>query len=117
MRPDRLVALFLIGCSGGDDPDPLTPGAPVIVEMALPDLLVRTPIEFQLSSMGGAPPLTWALTKPIDGLQLSFGGLLMGTPLKSGEFALGIAVRDALGREATADFQVNIYELPECGVS
>jgi hypothetical protein len=63
----------------------------------VPEGTVGTNYSQQLSATGGAPPYAWSVTSGAlpDGLTLSGGGVLSGTPTAPGNFSFTVAVSDA----------------------
>lgn len=66
----------------------------------------------QFTASGGTPPYAWSLSsgRLPGGVTLdASSGLVSGTPLQGGEYAVSIAVADAVGRTAsTATFPISV---------
>lgn len=62
-----------------------------------------------LLASGGYPPLTWTLTGNPDGLSISSGGILSGTPSATGVIMVPVRVTDSQGNTQQQQFtwQVN----------
>lgn len=84
---------------------PITPNS-------LPNGQVGGDYSAQFSSTGGQPPLTWSVAPdwgPLpQGLSLSSGGALTGTPTQPGVYAFAIRLTDATGRSADHGYAIRI---------
>ena len=73
---------------------------------------LREPLVATLHAGGGRGPYTWALEagygSPIDGLSLTSGGVLSGTPTYAGSFSIPIGVTDADGNVGHGSIPVKI---------
>jgi hypothetical protein len=63
-----------------------------------------------ISASGGATPYAWAVTGGAlpDGLSLSAGGQITGTPTVPGPFSFTVTVTDSAAQTATSTFSINI---------
>lgn len=94
---------------GGETPDPLA-----ILTTVIPYGVVGDPYSFQLEADGGTPPYTWARISGDalpQGITLSTGGLLSGTPKTSGESTFTLRVTDSAA--ATLDQQYLFGRIPD----
>ena len=68
-----------------------------IMTSSIPPALLGSAYQAALTSSGGVPPTQWALVsgRLPQGMSFSTSGILSGTPTESGQFVLGIQVRDA----------------------
>lgn len=85
-----------------------------ITTATLPSGTVNTSYSSTLAATGGTSPYAWSVasgTLP-DGLTLSAGGVLSGSPLTDGIFSFTIAATDAVAAVATAPFSVTIAPRP-----
>jgi M6 family metalloprotease-like protein len=84
-------------------------------EVAIP-LEAAAPPSVQLVAPEGTAPFTWTVLSGSlpEGLELSTGGSLAGTPLEEGVFTVDLGVEDALGLEATGRvrFEVGPPDVP-----
>ena len=89
----------------------LTVGASLdITTTTLPGGTVGTNYSQQLSATGGTPPYTWTIasgTLP-DGLTLSTGGVVGGTPTTAGSSSFTVHVADAAAGSATKALTITI---------
>jgi len=87
------------------------PGLAISTEATLPNGLYGSPYSQTLQATGGSPPYSWTVepgsTLP-EGLSLSTGGTLGGTPVEAGAFAFTIRVTDSASRVATQLFRLTI---------
>jgi hypothetical protein len=88
--------------------------APVIDQTTLPGGEVGVAYSQQLSVTGGTAPITFAVTDGTlpDGLTLSPGGLISGTPTAAGSFNFTITATDANGATASQAFDVTVAAAP-----
>ena len=88
------------------------PPAPSVGAAPLfPIATVNSPyVGFNFTATGGLPPLTWTESGALpNGMQLSNGGLLSGTPTAAGSFPITVMLTDSLGREsAPQDFTIQV---------
>ncbi|MBI4867976.1 MAG: tetratricopeptide repeat protein, partial [Candidatus Wallbacteria bacterium] len=103
-REARSLALNVLGNLDAEGiPLPLTIAMPA----GLAPVVVGVPARQQLAAFGGTPPLTWSLepgsTLP-EGLTLSGGGLLAGTPAGPARAVLRLKVRDGAGDSDSRPF-------------
>jgi hypothetical protein len=86
----------------------------LIAPLHQPVVIVKgLPFSLQLGARGGTPGYTWTLTKPdclIDGLVFTTGGLLNGTPARSGVMTCDAVVTDAHGLKAELAFGFYVEE-------
>jgi uncharacterized protein DUF4082/Big-like domain-containing protein/putative Ig domain-containing protein len=63
-----------------------------------------------LAATGGTAPYIWSLTSGSlpNGLSLSSGGVLSGTPSLAGSFSFSVQVKDATSATASRNFSINI---------
>ena len=81
---------------------------------SLPDGKVNTAYpSIQLSASGGAEPYTFEVTAGSlpEGMGLTLGGTLSGTPSEAGDFAATATATDRLGFTGTADISIRIRGL------
>ncbi|MGN6694895.1 MAG: DUF4214 domain-containing protein [Aquihabitans sp.] len=87
--------------------------------VAWPSITTATPLptatkakafSFALAHYGGPPPLTWKVVsgKLPDGLTLSPGGVITGTPTKTGTFSFTIQLTDVRTRPTSKAFQLTV---------
>ena len=71
---------------------------------------VATSYSQTLSASGGTPPYTWALTSGTlpNGLSLSIGGVIAGTPSASGTFSFTVRVTDSTSNTATRSLSITV---------
>ncbi|RYZ42090.1 MAG: endonuclease [Myxococcaceae bacterium] len=128
-----LLALLLGACPGPTPSPPPDSGVPVdagpIPELAITGAPLApgealAPYEAALTASGGQAPYTWRVTlgRLVDGLTLSSGGVLTGTPRFSGDSTFTVEVQDARGTrvEQTLALRVSgtaFAPLPEAYVS
>lgn len=82
--------------------------APAILTDFLPAAQAGKPYSFQLTATGGTPPYQWFAVPVPNGLMVTEEGLIAGTPMVSGSFALNIAVRDSARAETTTSIGLQI---------
>ncbi len=80
----------------------------------LPDGAVGTAYSAVLLSTGGLAPLTFTLDAGAlpDGLTLSPGGALDGTPTSAGSFVITVRVTDSAGCTATRTYVLDVFAAP-----
>lgn len=85
-------------------------GRLLIDPVALPDANFREPYRFQLTSIGGVPPIRWFIRSGVlpSGMTLSSTGAISGTPQAVGRFLITVRAQDAAQR---ALFDENSFEL------
>jgi len=74
------------------------PPAPLTVSTSsLPTGTISTSYSSGLQAAGGTSPYTWSITSGTlpSGLTLASTGLISGTPTVSGNFSIGVTVKDA----------------------
>jgi len=72
-----------------------------------------TAVSLQMVASGGTPPYAWSISTGAlpSGLGINGAtGLISGTPLVSGSFTAGIAVRDQNGQQVTINIQITVTE-------
>jgi hypothetical protein len=84
------------------------PGSPVISTSSLPDGARTEPYSATLSATGGTPPYTWSATGLPDGIVLSAGGALTGTPTAEGAFSPEFTVTDNATMQAQKPLDLRI---------
>ena len=84
--------------------------SPVITTLSLPAGTVGTPYSLQLTVAGGTAPYSFAQTGGAipNGLTLSTGGLLSGTPVGVVATSLTITVTDANGKTGSASLLISV---------
>jgi prepilin-type N-terminal cleavage/methylation domain-containing protein len=65
---------------------------------------VSVPASLQLTSTGGAPPITWSASGLPAGLSVSSAGLVSGTPTTAGTYSVIASATDGFGLIGTAAF-------------
>ena len=85
-----------------------------ITTSALPGGQVQISYSAKLQASGGTPPYTWAaLSGQLpNGLSLSSGGTISGTPTFAGSFTVSIGVNDSGGHSTSSAFSINIATAP-----
>lgn len=83
-----------------------------ILTTELDDGEVDSPYSFTFSAFGGVEPYVWTLLSGDlpDGLTLSSGGMLSGTPTEDGDFEFSIKVTDANGEFCQTTLTITIAE-------
>ncbi len=91
------------------DPDELT-----IPAQTLPEATQNTVYNFQFTATGGVQPREWAVAAGSipEGLVLTPGGLLSGTPSSSGSSDFTVRVTDSAGISATRAFTLVVLAPP-----
>jgi hypothetical protein len=76
---------------------------------------------YTLAAVGGSKPYVWSVSAGAmpDGLSLSSGGVISGTPSKGGSFTFTLQVKDSTGATATQAFTLSIVPpaAPQVNVS
>jgi hypothetical protein len=75
--------------------------------------LKGSPLSYQLNASGGMPPYTWLISSGAlpAGVNLNPGtGLISGTPVASGTFAAGVAIRDQAAVSANATVEIKVID-------
>lgn len=76
---------------------------------SLPAATLNTAYTFQLSAVGGTTPYVWSLLGGgPQGLTMSQGGVLSGTPTQSGSFNLQVRVSDAANAQVTRTLALTV---------
>jgi prepilin-type N-terminal cleavage/methylation domain-containing protein len=73
---------------------------------------VQVPDSLQLVATGGAPPLIWSGSGLPPGLEIASNGLITGTPLTAGTYAVTVSATDAFNLVGSAGFTWTINALP-----
>jgi hypothetical protein len=89
---------------------------PTITTESLPDARSGKMFEQQLLSSGGLPPFTWTSVAGAlpDGIALTTGGLLSGTPNTTGVYSFTVRVMASDGMQSEKSFQLPILPPPVC---
>jgi hypothetical protein len=82
--------------------------APQLLAQVAPAGFVNTVYAAQLTAAGGAAPYTWSSTNLPPGLTLSSAGLLSGTPLMAGDYAIGIGLTDAAAATGSGTLHLRV---------
>lgn len=88
----------------------ITGGPVTIVTSTLPDAEVGTPYSVFLVREGGTGPFNWDLVSGSlpQGISLTAGGELTGTPTTAGQASFEVRVRDAASQSATAALTLEV---------
>jgi hypothetical protein len=89
----------------------LTVVAPLgITTTTLPAAISGTPYNEALGATGGSTPYAWSVAAGAlpDGIALSAGGVLSGTPGTAGDYSFTVQVTDGASRTATQAFSVSV---------
>ncbi|MBI1787348.1 MAG: hypothetical protein HYR60_07335, partial [Acidobacteria bacterium] len=91
------------------------PGAIALVitqTQTLPDAISGSPYSATLQALGGTAPLTWTLLSGSlpQGLQLSSGGVISGTPGGSGQSTFTVQVADASSQKDTQTLSLTVLD-------
>lgn len=88
----------------------ITPGGLSINESSIPAAFVNTPYTAPLTGSGGSPPYTWTLLSTVnDGLLIGVNtGIISGTPIATGQFALNVQITDSSGSTAMKGFALSV---------
>jgi len=83
---------------------------PAITTSSLPPSTVGLAYSSTLSASGGSIPYTWSLLSGAlpNGLALSSGGAISGTPTVAGSFPFTVAVKDSKSASASANLSINV---------
>lgn len=89
-------------------PGPLNPATATVDE----------PYSAIITATGGVPPLQFSILSGVlpDGLSLSAGGAVSGTPTVSGDFEFGVQVHDANGNVGQAVFTLSVADAGEAPI-
>jgi hypothetical protein len=81
-----------------------------ITSSSLPAGVINKPYSQTLAASGGTSPYTWSLTSGSlpNGLTLSIGGAITGTPTAIGTSTFSVQVRDSAGAAVTQSFNLAI---------
>ena len=90
------------------------PPPPTIVTSSLAGGSVQQPYSQTLQVSGGTPALVWTLTSGAlpQGLSLSPGGVITGTPSQVGMFSFSVQVKDSDLRVATKTLSITVTQSP-----
>jgi hypothetical protein len=98
----------IVSCATGTPP----PNCPAIIldPAALPNGTVGVAYSQQITGSGGTPPYTFAVTTGAmpEGLSLSFGGLVSGTPTTAATSNFTVRGTDALGCTAAVTYAMAV---------
>ncbi len=88
----------------------ILPAVSVQTAGTLPNGTVGTAYNFTLGARGGTTPYRWRIRDGAlpDGLTVSEGGQIAGTPTRSGRFSATVEVTDAGGQTASAAIVINV---------
>jgi alpha-tubulin suppressor-like RCC1 family protein len=81
-----------------------------ITTTALPRGVVAAAYSTDLAATGGTTPYTWTATGLPEGLTLSEGGVLSGTPATAGSFTVHLSILDGKGATAATDLSLLITD-------
>ena len=88
--------------------------SPLLIQAASAiEALKGSPLSHQLMASGGTPPYTWLVSSGAlpAGVTVNPGtGLISGTPVASGTFTAGIAVRDQAAAGANVTVQIKVID-------
>jgi prepilin-type N-terminal cleavage/methylation domain-containing protein len=73
---------------------------------------VTVAVSLQLTSSGGAPPVTWSGTGLPPGITVASNGLTTGTPTTAGTYNVVASATDAFGQTGTAAFTWTVNAVP-----
>ncbi len=84
-------------------------GSLAVVTATLPTASVNQAYSTTLAATGGTGTYTWTATGTLpQGLSLTAGGVLSGTPTASGTYTIPVAVDDSSGATATASLSLTV---------
>ena len=105
-----ILCVFLAACGGGSKPAP--PSPPVIFEATLPTGAVNAQYNatVHVTRGTGTQPFAFSITSGNlpDGLSMSIGGVISGTPTTIGNVSFTVQVTDAKSLTGTKDLSINI---------
>jgi hypothetical protein len=87
-----------------------------IATTSLPGATLGSPYSVTLAGGGGAAPLVWSATGLPNGLAISEGGQLSGTPTVVGTATVDVTVTDARGRTASRELTLAVAPAPTSSV-
>ena len=95
-------------------PTPTDPPGPQVLTSSLPAAPEDEPYAASLSASGGQAPLTWSVAAGAlpPGLALSGAGTISGTPTVEGISSFTVLVRDAAGRDDSAQLVLQVDDAP-----
>ena len=108
---EEATAAFLFVINAGRTATTTTTAAPLAITTAsVPGGSVGVPYAFRLRATGGDPPYTWSQDGGglPPGLALTGGGVIKGTPSRSGSYMAGFDATDSSGSSTTAVFTIDI---------
>ncbi len=74
-----------------------------------PAMAIGTPFTETLLGVGGTSPYTWSPYQFLpEGLSLTAGGVLSGTPMNTGYYSFGVNLSDSAGNTAVRYFNVTV---------
>jgi len=80
----------------------------ISVASPLDDGQVNTSLSYQMSAMGGSKPYTWSADTLPAGLELTPGGLLIGTPEEKGVYTFFLTVEDSEPVSVTKELRMTV---------
>jgi hypothetical protein len=82
-----------------------------VTTATLPNGAQGSPYNFQLTRSGGVSPFTWSATGLPNGLNISTGGAITGTPTRTGTFTPTVTVTDSCStvQSASADLTLDVF--------
>ncbi len=85
---------------------------PVITTSALPDGIVGQVYSAPATALGGTPPFTlWTATNLPAGLAINgLTGVITGTPLTAGTFAVGVSVTDSASKTGSRTLNLRVVQ-------
>ncbi len=106
---DGITTLYYDVTVTRDSTPPPVGTAPTITTNSLPNGTVGTAYSQTLSASGDTP-ITWTLVSGSlpDGLSLSLGGMISGTPSSSGSFSFTVKAANGVSPDATKAFSISI---------
>ncbi|NUQ35264.1 MAG: VCBS repeat-containing protein [Planctomycetaceae bacterium] len=115
MAPGLIVALCLLGLSSVATDAQIAIKPLKIVTTSLPDGGIGEAYSATLLATGGTAPYIWTVFKGAlpDGLVLSAGGAITGTPVKQEVAAFTVIVRDAKMQSAEKPFTIRTILYPQ----
>lgn len=91
----------------------------LLITNAAPDGAMTEAYDFTYTATGGIPGYTWSITAGAlpDGLSMSSGGHITGTPTASGDFSYVVTVTDSVGSATPKTEAVHIDLPPPLSIS
>ena len=109
---------FTANCTAGPDQGSraytlfVSSGTLSITQTTIPAGTQNTAYSTTLTAAGGVPPYTWSGVNNVDGLSISSGGVISGTPAAVGSFKLNPVVTDAAGQQTTVQLTLVVNPPP-----